>query len=310
MLVNGWIANLEMVALRPTTRSEAEQISDDIRCETVPFDPHAVVELTETSALITAVRVEGGGIAMLTSSNNEVILCIARLGGERNIYEMPSSVVRLDSSGREIARLDSGTANIAGGPFYKVAACERWGDGYLVIATNRKSVQVTDPSGKQLSDWMYPGVIIKLREEFSIKWRKELEVYADDVGTTGGIKVLANGDAVITGFDRITIVDGAGNVKEQTTITKKTVCMWLRTEVPDHRIRLACNEQERAASSVISEFDSSLKTVSRLTLGTKNSGLAIACEMENGVFGLLGAEEQRPFVSTFPAQGGAATSHL
>jgi hypothetical protein len=257
-------------------------------------------------------RESGEGVLRIRSAvsdtNNSVILCIARLGGERNVYEMPNSVVRLDASGREIARLDSGTANITGGPFYKVAACERWGDGYLVIATNRKSVQVTDPSGKQLNDWTYPGVIIKLRQDFSIEWRKELELHVDDVSTTGGIKILANGDAVIAGFDRITIVDRAGNVKEQTTITKKTVCMWLRTEVPNHRIRMACSEQERAASSVIIEFDSSLKTVSTLALGTKNNGLAIVCEMQTGVFGLLGADEQRPFVSTFSAQGGAATS--
>jgi len=113
---------------------------------------------------------------------------------------------------------------------------------------------------------------------------------------------------VIAGFDRITIIDGAGNVKEQTTITRNTVCMWLRTEVPDHRIRMACNERERAASCVIIEFDSSLKTVSRFALGTKNNGLATVCEMQAGVFGLLGADEQRPCVSTFPAQGGAATS--
>jgi hypothetical protein len=257
-------------------------------------------------------RESGEGVLRIRSAvgdiNNGVILCISRWGGERNVHEMPSSVVRLDASGREIARLDSGTASITGGPFYKVALCERWGDGYLVIATNRKSVQVTDPRGRQLSDWAYPGVMIKLREDFSIEWRKELELHADDVSTTGGIKALANGDAVIAGFDRITIIDGAGNVKEQTTITKMTVCMWLRTEVPDHRIRMACNEQERAASSVIIEFDSSLKTVSRLALGSKNNGLAIVCEMQTGLFGLLGADEQRPFVSTFPAQGGAAIS--
>src|SRR5450631_4300079 len=89
----------------------------------------------------------GEGVPRIRSAvsdiNNSVILCIARSGGERNMYEMPSSVVRLDASGREIARLDSGTANITGGPFYKVTACERWGDGYLVTATDRKSVQVT-----------------------------------------------------------------------------------------------------------------------------------------------------------------------
>jgi hypothetical protein len=150
--------------------------------------------------------------------------------------------------------------------------------------------------------------MIKLREDFSIEWRKELELRADDVSTTGGIKVLANGDAVVAGFDRITIIDGAGNVKEQTTTAKTTVCMWLRTQFPDHRIRMACNERERAAASVVTELDSSLKTVSTLTLGTKNNGLAIVCEMQNGFFGLLGADEQRPFVSTFPAQGGAAIS--
>jgi len=257
-------------------------------------------------------RESGDGVLRIRSAvsdaNNSVILCVAHRGGAHNVFEMPTSVVRLDASGREIARLDSGTANITGGPFYKVAACERWGDGYLVIATNRKSVQVTDPSGKQLSDWTYPGVMIKLREDFSIEWRKELELDMDDVSITGGIKVLANGDAVIAGFDRITIVDGAGDVKEQTTITKTTSCMWLHTEVPDHRIRMACNEQDRPASSVIIEYDSSLKTVSRIALGTKNNGLAIVCEMQSGVFGLLGAEEQRPFVSTFPAQGGAAIS--
>jgi hypothetical protein len=256
---------------------------------------------------------EGGeGVSRIRSAvsdtNNGVILCIARLGGERNIYEMPSSVVRLDASGREIARLDSATAGITGGAFYKVAACERWGDSYLVIAANRKSVQVTDPRGKQLSDWTYPAVMIKMREDFSIEWRKEWELHADDVGTTGGIKVLANGDAVIAGFDRITTVDGAGNVKAQTTTAKTTVCMWLRTLIPDHRIRMACNERERAAASVIIEFDSSLKKVGVLALGTKNNGLAMVCEMQTGVFGLLGADEHGPFVSTFSGQGGAATS--
>jgi hypothetical protein len=257
-------------------------------------------------------RESGEGVLHIRSiasdTDNGVILCIDRFGGERNVYEMPNSVVRLDASGHEIARLDSGTANITGGAFYKVAACERWSDGYLVIARNRKTVQVTDPRGKQFSEWTSPGVIIKLREDFSIEWRKDLDLHSADVGITGGIKFLSNGDAVIAGFDRVAIIDGAGDVKEQTTITQKAVCMWLRTEVPDNRIRMACNEQERAASSVIIELDSSLKTVSTLELGTKNNGLAIVCEMQNGVFGLLGADEQRPFVSTFPARGGAATS--
>ena len=132
----------------------------------------------------------------------------------------------------------------------------------------------------------------------------------DDVSITGGIKVLANGDAVIAGFDRITIVDGAGDVKERTTIPKTTSCMWLHTEVPDHRMRMACNEQERPASSVIIEYDSSLKTVSRIALGTKNNGLAIVCEMQSGVFGLLGAEEQRPFVRYISCAGRRCNIYL
>jgi hypothetical protein len=274
--------------------------------------PAVLVKLDIQGEKTWSYRATGEGIPRIRSAvsdiNNSVILCVAPLGGVRNVFEMPASVIRLDASGREIARLDSGTANIPGGPFYKVTSCERWSDGYLVTATDRKSVQVTDPHGKELTDWTYPEVLIKLRGNLSVEWRKEIDLHSDQVGTTGGVKSLANSDAVIAGFDRITIVDGAGNVKAQTKTKNTTVCMWLRTELPDHRIRIACNERERAASSVIVELDSSLKTVSRLALGTKNDGLAIVCEMQNGLFGLLGADEQRPFVSTFPAQGGAATS--
>lgn len=254
-------------------------------------------------------HVNGEGVARIRSAasdiNNGVILCITRLGGLQNVFDMPSAVVRLDANGHEIARLDSGIAPITGGPFYRVAVCQRWGDGYLVIAKDKKSIQVTGPNGKQLADWTYPGTLIKLREDLSVEWRKEVDLHADVVAPSGGIKILPNGEVAVPGFDRLTIVDTEGNVKAE---TKTGACRWLQTELPDHRIRMACNDQELAAASVITEFDSSLKVLSKITLGTKNYGLAIVAEMRSGVFGLLGADEHGPFVSTFAAQGGIATS--
>lgn len=246
-------------------------------------------------------RVAGAGIRSATSDTRSgIIVCVTRKEVPQFTRELPSVVVRLDDNGHELARLDSGSAKISGGPFYAVAGCLPWGDGYAVIASEKKPIDQPDDQG-EMPGWPLRSVVMRLRSDFSVQWRKPLSVHASPIAGNVGPRILPNGDLIIVGSDRMFRLDGNGIVKAQVDIP---ICTWLRTESQDNRIRLACGRLNPPTASTIVEYDNSLSVISRLALGDKDVGLAKVCELSDGKFALLGTDGQKgPFVQLYSRAG-------
>jgi hypothetical protein len=234
------------------------------------------------------------------------LICAARKGGPQNLEELPSVVMRVDSQGHQVGRLDSLTSAIDGGPFYGVSACIPWGDGYAVVANEKRPPLEPDDYGK-ISGWPYRNIILRLRADFSLVWRKPLAVHANPLATTAGPRVLPNGDLILPGTDRIFRLDSNGVVQAQSEFP---ACKWLKTSRVDTRMRFACARLEPRTASTIIEYDESLKVVTKLPLGDEDVGLPAVCELPDGTLALLGNDGSAgPFVQTYSAQAKAIAKY-
>jgi hypothetical protein len=235
-----------------------------------------------------------------------VIVCGARKGGAMNREELPGVVIRLNGHGQEITRLDPLKAAIEGGPIFGISACIPWGDGYVLVADEKRPAGLPDDYG-EMSAWPYRNVILRLRADFSVQWRKPVAVHANPLATTAGPRTLAGGDLIVPGMDRVFRLDGDGIVKARADLP---ACTWLRTPSPEVRVRFACARLKPPTASTIIEYDESFKILSELPLGDKDVGLPTVCELSDGVLALLGNDGPAgPFIQLYSARGKALAKH-
>lgn len=238
--------------------------------------------------------------------NGGVLVCAARKGGAGNLEDLPSVVIRLNNQGHESARLDSSSTVMEGGSFYGVSGCVPWGDGYAIVANEKRPKDEPDDYG-EMSGWRFRNVILRLRSDLSVVWRKPIDVHANPLATTAGPRVLRNGDLIVPGMDRIFRLDKDGSVKARADLPP---CKWLRTDSDDDRLRLACARLQPPTASTIIEYDESLKIVSKIPLGDEDVGLPTVCELANGTFALLGNDGPNgPFVQTYSEHGKALNKY-
>jgi hypothetical protein len=231
-----------------------------------------------------------------------VVFCLDRKSGPKNFQQEASIVIKLDATGREIKRLDSGMLDAASAPFYAVSGCLAWGTGYAVIAKEADASGAGGPGAMR-----YTGAIIRLNPDLSIAWRKSVEIRANPIASSGGPRVLANGDLIFVGMDRLFRLDGNGSMRAEAAVP---ACKWLRTEKVDDRIRLACSRLDPPTSATILEFDLTLKVINKQALGNEDFGLATVCELPDGRFGLLGNDGTKgPFVQIYSPDGQALSKY-
>jgi hypothetical protein len=229
------------------------------------------------------------------------VLCLDRKSGPQNLQQEASIVIKLDNNGREIKRLDSALDSPAA-PFYAVSGCLPWGTGYAVIAKEAGA-----PAAGGYGLMPYTGAIIRLNSDLTIAWRKSLEIHANPIATSGGPRVLTNGDLIFVGMDKLFRLDGNGSLKADAAVP---ACKWLKTEKVDDRIRLACGRLDPPTSATIFEFDLSLNVINKQALGSEDFGLATVCELPDGRFALLGNNGNKgPFVQIYSPSGRALSTY-
>jgi hypothetical protein len=231
-------------------------------------------------------------------ANGDVLLCTERDGGPQNSQALPSGMIRLNSQGREIARLDAQSTPIDGGAIYFISSCLTWGSGYVIVANQKRPSGAPDDYGK-MSGFPFHTVVLRLRSDFTVEWRKAFAGLASPPGTPAAPKVLRSGDLIIPVVTGIFRIDPNGILKAQ---AKLGVCTWLRTINDDPRLRFACL---RDASTSIVEYDESLNIKNEIPL-YDNVGVPAVCELANGTFTLLANDSPKaPFVQIYSAQGKA-----
>jgi hypothetical protein len=230
-------------------------------------------------------------------ANGDVLLCAARGG-----WDLPSAMIRLNSEGREIGRFDAQSRPIEGGAIYAISSCVSWGNGYVIVANEKRPSGAPDDYGK-MSGFPFRSVVLRLRSDFTVEWRKAIAGLASPPVTSAGPKVLSDGDLIIPVARGIFRIDSSGTVKAHANVP---LCLWLRTINSDTRLRFSCVPQDKPVASTIVEFDESLKIKSEIPLGDENVGVAAVCELANGSFALLANDNPKaPFVQIYTAKGKA-----
>jgi hypothetical protein len=235
-------------------------------------------------------------------ANGDVLLCVGRKGGPQFVQDMPSAMVRLNSQGQEIARLDSQSTPTDGGAIYAISTCLTWANGYVIVANEKRPSGAPDDYGK-MSSYPFRSVVLRLRMDFTVEWRKAIAIRASPLATAAGPKILRSGDLIIPGMDSLFRIDPGGTVIAHAAIS---TCSWLRTISDDPRIRLACMRTDKPVASTVVEYDESLNIKNEIPLGEENVGVPAVCELANGSFALLANDSPKgPFVQIYSAKGKA-----
>jgi hypothetical protein len=241
-------------------------------------------------------------LSMATSDRDGgVVICGGRYGGPENQEEMPGFVIRLNNKGREVARLDPLKMSIEGGPFFGVASCAPWGDGYVLVATSIR--QRGQPGDEGIwSSYPIQSVVFRLAPDLSVLWRKPLLVQVNPGGRNEAPREMPGGDVVIPAFSRIVRLDKNGILKAQANLL---ACTWLRSVLIDARLRFACHFRQPPSAFTLLEYDNSFRIVSEISMGDEDEDLAAVCEMSDGRLALLGTSRSGPFVQLYSSLGKA-----
>jgi hypothetical protein len=233
-------------------------------------------------------------------ANGDVLLCAARNGG----WNLPSAMIRLNSRGQEIARLDAQSMPMEGGAIYAISACLTWGNGYVIVANEKRPTGAPDDYGK-MSGFPFRSVVLHLRSDFTVEWRKAIAGLVSPPVTSAGPKVLPDGDVIIPVAGGIFRIDSSGTVKAHANVPVPS-CLWLRTINDDARLRFACAPRDKRVAVTIVEYDESLKVKSQIPLGSETVGVPAVCELANGSFAMVANDNPKgPFVQTYTAKGKA-----
>jgi hypothetical protein len=288
----------------PTLPVHIEQAADGGYLVLLDTTPNVLLKLD--SAGKAAWSFEGQVVENVTSQfksvsaepKGDALLCVARNGG----WSLPSAMIRLNSHGQEIARLDAQSMPTEGGAIYAISACLAWGNGYVIVANEKRPSGAADDNGK-MSGFPFRSVVLRLRSDFTVEWRKAIAGLASPPVTSVRPKVLSGGDLIIPVAGGIFRIDSSGTVKAHAEVPS---CLWLRTINGDARLRFACPPQDKPVASTIVEFDESLNLKSEIPLGDENVGVPAVCELANGSFALLANDNPKgPFVQTYTAKGKA-----
>lgn len=156
-----------------------------------------------------------------------------------------------------------------------------------------------------MSSWPFRNVVIRLRSDLSVAWRKPLPLHVLPPALAAP-KVTASGNLVVPG-DQVFVLGSDGSVRAQTDLPG---CRWLHTVSPDPRIRFACARVKPPAMSTIFEFDEALRIVSKIALPGGDAGIPAVSELSNGEFALLGNDGSKgPFLALYDARGASGATY-
>lgn len=258
-----------------------------------------VATLDVTGSAITIVRAAGGGYfvaaepAVVLKIDNEgnvqwrheelpkgivtrltMVSALADGGaifcGERSsikdsiVTQFPGFVIRLDTHGKEISRLDPMAHGFAGTAFFETLTCAPWGDGFVISALVDKK-----------------SVVIRLDSTLSVLWIKALAVGGIGFPTMMQPREISNGDLLFPSPGDVFLIEPTGNVKYHNSMPP---CRWLQTSSFDGRLRFACESDTVGSSGRVVEYDESLNIKSSIIFSGKNTGFPLLMEISDGRF--------------------------
>lgn len=238
-------------------------------------------------------------IGMVTSlPDGGAIVCGARATGGKDSAMLPGFVIRLDASGREIARLDPGAPNFKGRIFYDVMTCAPWGDGF--------AISVIEPVNDEIATKFNPyangrTAVKRLTSDLSLDWSKHLKVGGLGSPTRPRPLELPSGDLVFPSGQGIYILNTTGGLLAEASMEH---CQWVRSASKTQRLRFVCLGDSPMSPATVVEYDGSLRIRKRTEL-IGSQGLPMVAEtVDDGYLAAQnGSNSRGPEVAIFDING-------
>jgi hypothetical protein len=238
-------------------------------------------------------------IKMITAlPDGGLIVCGSRGSGGANFKMLPGFVIRLDPSGREIARLDPGAPNFKGRIFYDVMTCVPWGDGFAISVIE----SVNDEATTNFNPYTDGRTAVKrLDSNLSLKWSKPLKVGGPGWPTHINPLELPSGDLVFPSGQGIYILNATGIVLAEAPMKN---CRWVRSVSKTRRLTFVCLGDSLASPATVVEYDESLQIKKRTEL-IGSLGLPIVAETDDEGYlaALNGSNSKGPDITKFDSSG-------
>lgn len=250
-----------------------------------------------TKGVVKMVGAVPGGGAIVCGSNNS---------GYPDRTTLPGFAILLDGNGREVNRLNTANGGSNGKPLYDFITCAPWGDGFVVSAIESK----VDSESELKFDPIRDGrvVVVKLASDFSILWRKQVDVGGVGFPTAMPPREISSGDLIFPGAGKIFSLDMNGEVKASAPMPG--TCRWLRAQPRDPSLRFVCSGDSSNSGVSIFEYDRGLSIIRTVHLAN-SQGLPIVVELPNGDYLSMigGSNSQGPRTRHYDASGHALGSY-
>jgi hypothetical protein len=225
----------------------------------------------------------------------------AILCGMRNVrypssVVLPGFVVRLDSRGHEIRRIDPLRSGFDGDAFYDTMTCASWGSGFVISA-----METADASAGPFNPYTNGQVfVLKLSSDLSVIWKRPLAVGGSGVPTRMTPRALKTGDLIFPGSNQIFLIDPDGNVK--TAADLPGMCRWVRSAKVSAEIQFSC---DGGPFPNVIKFDSNLKMTKAIIMSSRIESLPIITQLQNGDYVTLSnrANPAGPTIKHFDSSG-------
>ena len=210
-------------------------------------------------------------------SDGGALVCGVRNSPAPALKPLPGFIVRLNSSGKEVRRLDPGRPGFVGDPFYKTMTCAPWGDGYVMSA-----MEAADKGKAGGFDPFDNGIVTirRLASDFSVIWSKPAAVGAFALPTAMAPRELASGELLFPSVGHIYLIAQDGRVIDEKAMG---TCRPVRTQINHGETAFVCDDYSVAGTPEIVYYDAKLDIVkTQHVIG--GSGLPIVSALPDGGF--------------------------
>ena len=225
----------------------------------------------------------GATISMVTAlPDGGALVCGGRRSRPPDREVLPGFVIRLDSHGKEISRLDPLVPGFVGKSFYETDTCAQWGDGFVISAM--ESTEEARSNIKPFDAYKNNRIVVsRLSPSLSITWIKPIQIRGLGITPFMPPREMANGDLLFPSEGDIFLLDGQGTVKVQ---ARMGPCSWLHTREPD-KLKFVCTDLDVGTEARIVEYDLNLNEISSTQLSGAYGWPSVA-ELPTGYLAVFG----------------------
>lgn len=220
-------------------------------------------------------------LAAAAAPDGGVLLCGERRYTLHDPKDIGGILVRLNSEGKEINRIDPYGQKSSPDSFISSFTCSSWGAGFAVLGEAVTSnADANEPAHSKTV-----LTLMRLDANGNLIWQKRIQ---SGVGLLPESRELANGDLLVFWVSQeknVAVFDSEGNIRDIATINPE--CKLLHEDISD-RAQFICKSGEPSVHLEIITVDSNLKVLRKMPVGPVDMNIANGCVSRGGGYVLFG----------------------